>query len=180
MIRLTEVPQGSALSELPLAGREAERVREVSAYDALGPGSPRLLRLAQEAAAIAGTRVAVVNLIGGSVQRTVAAAGIEATLTPRVDSLCSRIIGERRTVHVADASQDPRFAGNPFVDGRRGSIRFYGGHPLVSSDGLVLGTLCVLDGRPRTLHPSQVEALDAVAAEVVAVLEDWRRATRVA
>ena len=60
---------------------------------------------------------------------------------------------------VPDARLDPRFADNPQV-ANAPYVRFYAGHPLVLSDGYCVGTLCVVDTRPRDLDPTAMEQLN--------------------
>lgn len=180
MIRITDVSQGARGPALTLAGREAERAGAASLYDGVRAGWAPLRRIAEQAARTADVPMSAINLMKASVQRTVAMVGGDVTVVARGDSMCGSIIGERRPVHVEDASQDPRWAGKPFVDGRWGTIRFYGAHPLVSRSGFVIGTLCVLDSRPRKLEECQLDELDDLAGEVVDVLERWRRTPGVA
>lgn len=176
MIRVFEGPQAPPRPTLTLAGREAERSHAASLYDGVPTGWTPLRLLAEQAARVADAPVAAVNLVKATAQRTVVMIGGEATVVARGDSMCGSIIGQRRPVHVADASQDSRWARKPLVDGRWGTIRFYGGHPLVSPSGFVIGTLCVLDSRPRELAESQVAELAVLAERVVDELERWRRA----
>ena len=70
---------------------------------------------------------------------------------------------------VEDTLRDPRFSGNPFLLAR--GIRFYAGAPLRTASGLVIGSLCVLDTRPRTLGARDVKLLQALADEVMAGVE---------
>ena len=71
---------------------------------------------------------------------------------------------------VPDARQDPRFQDNLQVTGANG-IQFYAGAPLVTPYGEALGTLCVIDTRPRELSEEQIEALQALAHQAMAQLE---------
>jgi len=71
---------------------------------------------------------------------------------------------------VEDALQDARFSGNPLVLGEP-HIRFYAGAPLLSSDGLALGSLCVFDSTPRLLAGPQADALRALSRQVGKLLE---------
>ncbi len=83
---------------------------------------------------------------------------------PRSQSICGHVVADGKTLVVADIARDPRFAANPLLKSR--GIRFYAGAPLRIDDH-VIGTLCLLDTRPRTLTPRDVLLLEAIAEEVV-------------
>jgi GAF domain-containing protein len=88
----------------------------------------------------------------------------------RAPGLCaSAILGEEIWV-IEDAKVDPRALANPLVVGEFG-LRFYAGSPLRTHEGYNLGTLCVIDKRPRTLTEKQARVLDDLAALVVDELE---------
>jgi len=88
----------------------------------------------------------------------------------RAPGLCaSAILGEEIWV-IRDAQIDPRALANPLVAGEFG-LRFYAGSPLRTHDGYNLGTLCVIDKRPRELTDQQARVLDDLAALVVDELE---------
>lgn len=120
---------------------------------------------------------AVVNLVSTNHQFQVAALGFAPDVCSREDSMCAVVVDAAEPVHVEDARTDPRFADNPFVDGRLARVRAYGSSPLTMPDGQVLGTLCVFDEEPRALGPEQRDALDVLARRVVDVLR-LRRRTR--
>ena len=92
-------------------------------------------------------------------------------MSRRQDSMCAAILGAGQPVVVADASQDARFARNPFVTGELDTIRCYVAHPLVTRDGVPVGTLCVFDSEPRELDPEQLAGLATLAARTVDVFE---------
>jgi PAS domain S-box-containing protein len=96
--------------------------------------------------------------------------GVDSTEGPRETSFCGHTILSRDVLVVPDATVDDRFADNPLVHGA-GGIRFYAGAPLVTPEGLALGSLCVMDQVPRELRPDQLEALRALARQVVRQLE---------
>ncbi len=90
---------------------------------------------------------------------------------PRELSFCAHAISDQNSIMiVADSKKDERFSDNPFVTGEA-NIRFYAGIPLISSDGFPLGTLCVLDNKPRELSKKQISALQALSNQVLRLFE---------
>ncbi len=88
-----------------------------------------------------------------------AAHGTTLTQLPRKGSFCAHTIAaQTEPLSVHDASIDPRFSHNPLVSGEPG-IRAYTGVALVTPHGHAIGTLCVVDLKPRTLGAEQLRAL---------------------
>jgi ribonuclease BN (tRNA processing enzyme) len=92
----------------------------------------------------------------------------------RDDSFCSHAIFERRPLVVTDATLDERFADNPYVTGAPG-VRFYAGHPLILHNGCCVGTLCILDTRPRHLDEASLALLGDLAQFAVQELNKIAR-----
>jgi GAF domain-containing protein len=114
---------------------------------------------------------AMVSLVDDDRQWFKAKVGTELAETPRDHAFCAHaILNPDEIFVVPDAHRDPRFATNPLVRGEP-HIRFYAGAPLVSPEGMPLGTLCVVDEVPGYLSPKQTRALAALAREVVVHLE---------
>jgi PAS domain S-box-containing protein len=103
--------------------------------------------------------------------------GFGTNETGRSDSFCTCAILSRETMIVEDTLLDPRFSQNPFVLGGP-QIRFYAGAPIVAPNGHVLGTVCVFDDKPRLLSPAQIGALESLARQVQALLEQRSAMTR--
>ncbi|WP_375067532.1 diguanylate cyclase [Stenotrophomonas lactitubi] len=123
------------------------------------------------AKAVCGTTMAAVTLIDVERQWFKSIQGIDAAETLRSDSMCGHAILQPQEIMVVeDALQDVRFHDNPVVAGDP-HVRFYAGAPLISSDGLPLGTLCVFDARPQHLASDKAEALAALSRQVMLVME---------
>lgn len=92
--------------------------------------------------------IAVISLVAATRQWFKSSVGIEQTETAREISFCGHAILEPEVFVVLDAATDPRFANSPLVTAKP-RIRFYAGAPLVSAKGFHLGTLCLIDRKPR-------------------------------
>ncbi|MEJ7849017.1 MAG: diguanylate cyclase [Pyrinomonadaceae bacterium] len=129
------------------------------------------------AAQICKTPIALISLVDDSRLWFKSSVGIDIQEMPREDAFCSfAITMPHETMVVADTLEDDRFSTHPAVTGDP-NIRFYAGAPLLTNDNLALGTLCVMDSKPRELTRQQVEALQALARQLSLRLE-LRRTTR--
>lgn len=107
--------------------------------------------------------VVLVSLVSRERQFFPGKVGLDLCGTERAESFCAHAIAMRDVMVVPDALLDPRFADNPLVIGPPG-IRFYAGAQLRSTDGHAIGTLCIIDRKPRaTLTGSERSNLRALA-----------------
>lgn len=104
--------------------------------------------------------------------------GIELSETDRNDSFCTLTIESSSVLIVEDSLEDPRFAESCLVTGPP-HIRFYAGVPLLLPSGHALGSLCVLDTRPRTFSDHEVQLLTDLAALVMGQIDLHQMAGRV-
>ena len=137
---------------------------------------PELMAIARIAAQLAGVRTATVNLLDATQQYNVAAEGFEPATRPLEQSMCGVTVTLPGPVAVKDASRDPRWQDNPWVNGELGNVRFYAASQLRGDDGQVVGTLCVFDDDPHELSVDQRRGLEELALQASRWLESRRRA----
>jgi GAF domain-containing protein len=155
----------------PLPPNEEQRLAALRRYRILDTDPEQGFDdLAQLAAYICKTPIALISLLDEERQWFKARVGLNINETARSMAFCSHAIMDADTFIVPDALQDQRFADNPLVRGQP-HIRFYAGAPICTPEGDALGTLCVIDRQPRELTPEQRNALEALRRQVQAQLE---------
>jgi len=109
--------------------------------------------------------IAYVALIDSDRQWFKSRIGMAPEQTPRNTSFCGHAILQDSPFIVPDARRDARFAGNPMVVGEP-FARFYAGQPVRSPNGYKVGTLCIMDKKPRQFGPDEIEILTSLASLV--------------
>ncbi|MDC7808366.1 GAF domain-containing sensor histidine kinase [Luteimonas sp BLCC-B24] len=150
---------------------EARRVESLHAYGILDtPVEAVFEDITRIASAVCQTPIAVITLVDAERQWFKSEVGLGVRETPLETSICAHAILEHDVLEVPDTTRDARFASNPLVTGDP-RLRFYAGALLKTPDGLPLGTVCVLDTRPRSLTSGQIDTLRALSRQVMAQLE---------
>lgn len=126
--------------------------------------------LAKLAARLCQAPVAIVNLVDRDRMWFKAAVGLQIRQVPREGSICGHAILQDEPLVIPDATKDERTRSIPLVVGPP-HVRFYAGAQLRTHDGFVLGTLCVLDTKPRQMTSEQFDALEKLTRQAVALLE---------
>jgi anti-sigma regulatory factor (Ser/Thr protein kinase) len=126
--------------------------------------------LAQLAAHLCATPIALITLVDADRQWFKARVGLTVSETARSVSFCAHAITQPDVFVIPDATRDARFRDNPFVTSAP-YVRFYAGAPLVTAEGQALGTICVVDHVPRELTSEQRDTLEALRRQVMAQLE---------
>jgi GAF domain-containing protein len=170
--------QASAVPSYPLDAREAERLRFLSDAglanadrDAVFDGITRYM------AGVAGFPICLITMIDSHVQWVKSAHGGEPQWSPRAEAFCNYTICGDALMAIPNAGADPRFASNPLVACTPG-VRAYFGYPITAPSGVRLGSLCLVDLKPRKL-PQLVEENLRSMAEIVSLVigQRWRAHT---
>ena len=165
---LEEAARREALLSAATTAQDPERLSALRATGLLDsdpdPSFDRHVRLAAE---VLNAPVALVSLIDEDRQFLKSCIGVEdeSRETPLSHSFCQHAVAQREPLIVEDAREHPVLKTNPAIE-EMGSVA-YAGVPLIDADGHALGTLCVLDSRPRQWTKHQVELLGDLAASVV-------------
>ena len=122
------------------------------------PPEERFDRVTRLAKQVFDTPIALVSLVDADRQWFKSRQGLDATETPRNISFCGHAILDDKILVVNDATDDQRFCDNPLVCGDP-NIRFYAGYPISAPDGSRIGTLCIIDRKPRQLSSAQLQLL---------------------
>ncbi|WOI44846.1 GAF domain-containing protein [Acidovorax sp. BLS4] len=150
---------------------EAQRLRALQALMLLDtPPEERFDRFVRFAAEQLDAPIALISLIDGQRQWFKSRVGLDVPQTSRDVSFCAHAILQPDLFVVEDANLDARFADNPMVT-QAPNIRFYAGAPLCAPTGERLGTLCIIDTKPRSLTATEravLRALGTLANETIA------------
>jgi hypothetical protein len=171
--RLTETRD--ARSEPPPGIRDRRRVAALRATGLLdSPPEARFDRIVRLAASVLGAPTALVSLVDEHRQFFKSCVGLaepwlSSRTTPLSHSFCQYAVSAREPLVVGDANRHPLLSGNPAIHDL--GIVAYLGVPLVTTDGAALGTLCVIDSRPRVWTSDQVDLAREFATLAVREIE---------
>jgi PAS domain S-box-containing protein len=153
---------------------EEQRLSALYEYELLDtPAEDLFDAFTDLAATICETPISLITLIDRDRQWFKSAHGLTLRETPRDVAFCAHAILAEGLTEIDDTSADARFADNRLVTGEP-KMGFYAGIPLRTPDGYALGTLCVIDHRPRTLTPAQRKALTSIATAIAEQFEARR------
>ena len=154
----------------PVPANENERLDALKAYDILDTLPEKEYdAIARLASYICETPLAFISFIDPDREWFKARCGLDIEFQPRINSFCRYTILSDQLVEVSDVTQHELFSESEHVkDGL--NVRFYAGAPLIDPEGHRLGSLCVLDVKPKRLTEQQREALQTLASEVISHL----------
>jgi hypothetical protein len=154
----------------PLPVREPERLAALARTGLLDtPPESVFDHMTQHLREAFDAPIALLSLVDAERQFWKSSAGLPPPLcdmreSPRATSICGHVVAANKLLVVEDTWRDARFANNPLL--REQGIRFYAGAPLRNAEGMAIGSLCVMDVRPRKITKAE-EALLALAAQQV-------------
>ena len=150
---------------------EVYRLAVLRSYGLLdSPADAAFDALTQMAARLFGVPTVLISLMDEERQWFKSRVGFAACETARNVSFCRVIIEEDAPLVVPDARADARFAANPLVTGAP-HVRFYAGAPLRAPEGVTLGTLCLLDTKPREFSDQDSAQLAELAQLIVKLMK---------
>jgi PAS domain S-box-containing protein len=153
---------------------EAERLAAIDSFGILDtPREPEYDEIAQLAARLCDFPIALVNIVDKDRQWFKAEVGWGIRETSLDDSICKHTILQPGVFIVPDTTRDSRFSSMSFVRGEP-RIRFYAGALLQTPEGLPVGTMCVLDYKPRVLTEKDIFTLTTLAHQVMIHLQQRR------
>jgi diguanylate cyclase (GGDEF)-like protein len=165
----------------PVPEHEDARIAALYAYGILGqPPAPDLDAAARLAAYVCAVPTAAINLIDTDRQWQAAAYGVERGSVARETSLCAHVVTGTAVVYTPDAAEDPRFAASALVAGPVAGVRLYASAPLLTREGLAIGTVSVFDEVAGRLSDQQLFLLTDLANQVMALFEMRRMAAALA
>ncbi len=148
--------------------------RRLAALEKLGildtPPEERFDRLVRIARQFYGVKTALFSILDDERQWFKSRDGLDVTETPRSLAFCDHAIRQDKAFIVEDASTDPRFKNNPLVTGFP-NIRFYAGIPVREPSGFKLGSLCIIDDKPRQIREVDLDVLRTLASVIEDELE---------
>jgi hypothetical protein len=181
MIREEALMTVMALQSVRDDAAEEQRLRALADLGVSGTDREerfdRITRLAEQ---LFGVERVAVTLVDRTVQWIKSERGFDgAREVPRAPSFCNVTIANQELTVAEDTRRDLRFARNPYVTGEP-HIRFYAGHPLMSTTGYAVGTLCLFDGAPRAFTTAERAMLTELGGWVEAELNQSQEMERAA
>lgn len=165
------------MEQMKQSDHESERIKELNSFSILDtPPEVNFDQLAQLASAICKTPIALISFIDSERQWFKSSFGIELHEIPRHLVPCNKTVQQGDIYEIQDMTKEKRDEAVDFMN--KEGYKFYAGVPITSSEGLNVGTLCVIDYIPRKLHADQVNNLKLISNQIIDLLELRRLYTK--
>lgn len=150
---------------------EDVRLLDLHSYDILDSAPEREFDdLVQLASQICKCPISMMTFVDSDRQWFKAKLGLKVNETARSTSFCSHTILSDKMMIVENAWEDERFVDSPLVTGDP-NICFYAGAPIISPAGHRVGSICVVDQKPRSLTKAQQAALQIISRQITKLME---------
>jgi len=153
------------MNNYPVPDNEDQRIKKLELFDLLNlPKDPELDIFAETACLVTDCPSSLVSIMESQTQTIQSCIGISMDSVDRKNTICQYSIASGEVVVINDTLSDERSSDNPLI--LEGGIRFYAGIPLIDDEGFALGTICVIDYKPKTLSENQIATLTKLGSAV--------------
>jgi diguanylate cyclase (GGDEF)-like protein/PAS domain S-box-containing protein len=160
---------------LPTDRQEQARLATLRRYRILDTAPETIFDdLARLAAMLCATPIAAISLVDSERLWFKSVVGLTTREVPRDIAFCDLVLKAGADVVIPDTALHPALAANPLVAGE-GALRFYAGTPLLAENGMVMGSVCILDREPRDIGAQQMAALQMLARQAANLLQQRGR-----
>lgn len=160
---VTKAAELSVMKKAPIPPNESKRQAAVDKLNIVDtPPEERFDRITDMASRIFSVPISTITIIDHDREWYKSCVGLPEREGDRAISFCGHCVLEKGILNIPDATKDPRFADNPSVTGDP-FIKFYAGVPLAGPENQQVGTLCIIDTKPRTLSDEEVKILKNLA-----------------
>lgn len=155
-----------------LPPNEPERVLALDRYQIFNvPKEKAFDNIVSLAQSIFNIPIAHLSFLDSKHEFVMASEGLgEMGLVPREESICALTVLRAEAVIIEDVLEDPLLSSHPYVVGEFG-LRFYAAAPIITPDNYVIGTICLVDQKPRKLTEHEIKILKELAKVSMEQLE---------
>ncbi|CAI8797501.1 response regulator [Chryseobacterium sp. IT-36CA2] len=162
------------MEKYPIPENEEGRMKKLEFFDLLNlEKDPQLDIFAETACLVTDCPAALIAMMESETQTIQSCVGLALDFVDRKSTLCQYSVANGDIVIINDTLLDERSSDNPLI--LAGEIRFYAGVPLIDDEGFVLGTICVIDYKPKTLTGDQISTLKKIGEAITKVLMGKRK-----
>lgn len=162
------------MKKYPIPANEEKRMKKLEYFDLLNlEKDPQLDIFAETACLVTDCPASLIAMMESETQTIQSCVGLALDFVDRKSTLCQYSIASGDVVVINDTLSDERSSDNPLI--LAGGIRFYAGVPLIDDEGFALGTICVIDYKPKTITDEQISTLKKIGEAITKVLMGKRK-----
>jgi PAS domain S-box-containing protein len=162
------------MKKYPIPANEEARMRKLEFFDLLNlEKDPQLDIFAETACLVTDCPASLIAMMESETQTIQSCVGLALDFVDRKNTVCQYSIASGDVVIINDTLLDERSSDNAII--LAGGIRFYAGVPLIDDEGFVLGTICVIDYKPKTITDDQISTLKKIGEAITKILMGKRK-----